>query len=59
MAVLPFIFVGVPITMYTCQAAFYFFHQGRVGLCITMLCYALANVGVLIDAFEVAVKTPK
>jgi hypothetical protein len=50
---LPLLFVGLPLICYLLQAAYYFFVQGRHGLCITMVSYSLANVGVIWDSYEI------
>jgi hypothetical protein len=44
------LFLGVPLLMYVMQGVFVYAAQGRWGMCIAMCAYALANVGLILDA---------
>jgi hypothetical protein len=44
------VFLGIPLLCYLAQGVFVYASSGRVGMCLAMLAYALANVGLIIDA---------
>jgi hypothetical protein len=45
-----YIFLGVPLVMYILQALVVYAPQGRWGMCLALLAYALANAGFIWDA---------
>jgi hypothetical protein len=49
----PLIWLGVPLLMYLGQSVFEYLAQGRDGMALTMLAYAVANVGLIMDAYGV------
>jgi hypothetical protein len=44
------IFLGIPMAMYVGQGIVVYAAQGRWGMCVAMCAYALANVGLIMDA---------
>lgn len=44
------IFLGVPMVCYLAQGVIVYAPAGRWGMCLALCAYALANVGLLIDA---------
>jgi hypothetical protein len=46
----PLIWLGVPLLMYLGQSVFEYLAQGRYGMALCMAAYALANVGLILDA---------
>ena len=44
-----YLFMGVPLLMYLCQAFFVYWQQGRYGMALALFAYALANVGLILD----------
>lgn len=48
-----FVFLGIPLACYVAQGVFVYAVQGRWGMCLAMLAYALANVGLILDARNV------
>jgi hypothetical protein len=44
------IFLGIPLLMYVLQGATVYMQQGRYGMALCMYAYALANVGLILDA---------
>lgn len=45
-----YLFVGMPMLAYIAQGTIVYAAQGRYGMCLAMLAYALANVGLILDA---------
>lgn len=45
-----YLFLGVPLVMYLAQALFVYLQQGRYGMALCLFAYALANVGLIMDA---------
>ncbi len=50
MKLAPVFWLGVPLLMYLGQAIFGYLAEGRYGMALTMTAYALANVGLVLDA---------
>lgn len=44
------LFLGIPLACYLAQGVFVYAAQGRWGMCLAMCAYALANVGLIVDA---------
>ncbi len=44
------LFLGLPMLMYALQGYFVYFNAGRYGMALTMLSYAQANIGLILDA---------
>jgi hypothetical protein len=44
------LFLGIPMLMYVGQGVAVYAAQGRWGMCLAMCAYALANVGLILDA---------
>lgn len=44
------IFLGVPLVCYVLQGAAVYALAGRYGMCLAMVSYAMANVGLILDA---------
>lgn len=51
-ALLPFVFLGVPLLLYLGQGWLFYFPRRRIGMAIAMTGYAIGNIGLIIDAFE-------
>jgi hypothetical protein len=49
----PIIFLGIPLLMYLGQAIFDYWMAGRKGMALCMCAYALANVGLILDAYGI------
>jgi hypothetical protein len=49
----PLIWLGVPLLMYLGQAIFHYLQAGRYGMALCMAAYALANVGLILDAYGI------
>lgn len=47
------IFLGVPLVMYVLQAGTVYLAAGRYGMALCLAAYALANVGLILDAYGV------
>lgn len=47
------IYLGVPMLMYALQGYFVYFEAGRYGMALTMLSYAQANIGLVLDAYGI------
>jgi len=45
-----YIFLGIPMLLYVAQAAQYALSQGKYGLALAFVAYALANVGFILDS---------
>ena len=46
----PLFFMGVPLLMYLGQGWLVYWNGGRYGMCLAMVAYALANVGLILDS---------
>jgi hypothetical protein len=46
----PIVLLGIPMLMYVLQGATDYLTQGRYGMALCMFAYALANVGLILDA---------
>jgi len=44
------LFLGVPLLCYLAQALVVYAPAGRWGMCLALCAYALANVGLILDA---------
>lgn len=44
------LFLGLPLLMYVLQGVLVYAPQGRWGMCLAMLAYAAANLGLIMDA---------
>lgn len=44
------VFLGVPLLMYVLQGVVVYIKAGRYGMALCMFAYALANVGLILDA---------
>lgn len=49
----PLVWLGVPLLMYLGQAVFEYWQAGRYGMAMCMSAYALANVGLILDAYGI------
>lgn len=47
------VFLGVPLVMYVLQAVVVYLAAGRYGMALCLAAYALANVGLILDAYGV------
>lgn len=47
------LFLGIPLLMYVLQGVFVYYRAGRYGMALAMLAYALANVGLILDLFNI------
>lgn len=45
-----YLFMGIPMLMYLCQAYMVYYSAGRYGMCLALSAYALANAGLILDA---------
>lgn len=43
------LFMGVPMLCYTLQGVAVYAAAGRYGMCLAMLAYATANIGLILD----------
>ena len=43
-------FMGVPMLMYSLQGWLVYYRGGRMGMALAMFGYALANIGLILDA---------
>lgn len=50
---LTLLFMGVPLVMYLGQSVFVYLAAGRYGMALTLFAYAVANVGLILDAYGV------
>jgi hypothetical protein len=48
-----YVFLGIPLLLYLCQAFAVYFAQGRYGMCMALTAYAIANCGLILDALGV------
>jgi len=46
-------FLGIPLVAYVLQGALVYYSAGRYGMCLTMMAYALANVGLMLDLYGI------
>lgn len=46
----PVAWLGIPMVMYALQGYFVYWDGGRYGMALTMLSYAQANIGLILDA---------
>lgn len=46
-----FVFLGLPMLMYVGQGCAVYFAAGRYGMTLAMCSYAMANVGLILDAY--------
>jgi len=46
------ILIGIPTICYALQAINYFWGLRRIGMCLTFFGYCVANVGLIIDSYE-------
>jgi hypothetical protein len=44
------LYLGIPMLMYAMQAYFVYWDAGKYGLALTMISYAQANIGLILDA---------
>ena len=47
------VFLGVPLLMYVLQGSTVYYAQGRYGMALTMVAYAIANVGLILDMYGI------
>lgn len=47
------IYLGVPLLMYLAQAMLVYVAAGRYGMALCLGAYALANVGLILDAYGI------
>lgn len=45
--------LGIPLLMYAAQGIHYMFSQGRYGMALVFVSYALANVGFILDSHKI------
>lgn len=45
-----YITLGIPLLMYLAQSVQYFVQQGKYGLALAFVSYAVANVGFILDS---------
>lgn len=46
------ILIGIPTLCYALQAINYYWGLKRIGMCLTFFGYCVANVGLIIDSYE-------
>lgn len=46
-------FLGIPMVMYVLQGAVVYASVGRYGMALAMFAYALANVGLILDMYQI------
>lgn len=49
----PLLWLGIPLLCYAIQSVAVYFAAGRYGMALCMAAYALANVGLILDAYGV------
>ena len=49
----PLLFLGIPLLAYAVQSVVVYYAQGRYGMTLCMAAYALANVGLILDAYGI------
>lgn len=47
------IYLGVPLLMYVMQGCVVYIAEKRYGMALTMLAYAIANVGLIMDLYGI------
>ena len=46
----PYICLGIPGLFYLGQAAYYGLHQGKIGMTVAFVAYAVGNIGFIMDS---------
>jgi hypothetical protein len=49
----PIVFLGIPMLAYAVQSVVVYYAQSRYGMTVCMAAYALANIGLILDAYGV------
>jgi hypothetical protein len=49
----PIVFLGIPMLAYAIQSVVVYYAQSRYGMTVCMAAYALANIGLILDAYGI------